>query len=96
MTEQEKKECEPCKIAKGVCRLLDGDKKGKCFQIYEAIERGDISGGQGKQALEEAFGAERVHEALKLASEIERRGEEYKKAMSQFLAKTEEERAASE
>jgi len=81
----EEKECLPCRVGKNLCRLLDRDGKGRCQQIYEAIQRGEITGGQGKQILEEAFGAERVEEASKLATEITRRAKTYEEAMLQFL-----------
>jgi hypothetical protein len=84
-SEEETVECLPCKIGKNLCRLLDKDKSGKCTEIYEAVLSGKISGSEGKRRLEQAYGAEKVTEALKTATEIEKRVLNYKRAMLDFL-----------
>lgn len=84
----ESEECIPCRIGKNVCRLLkDGEKR--CQEIYDLVYEGKISGVEGSKRLIEAFGAEKVTEALKLGEEIEKRGERYKESMATFLGDSE-------
>lgn len=84
-------ECVPCRIGKNVCRILDKNGEKRCQEIYEAVLNGQISGVKGNQALNEAFGEEKVLEAFKLAVEIQKRAKNYEKSMLKFLGESESE-----